>query len=241
MMPLVGDFLTWILDSIQTVDMHTRLLIAMIGAMLEANVVLGLFIPGDTAVVLAAMAIGSPLEGVLLALLVAIGSVVGMASSYALGRWLGPRAASSWVARLVGRDRWARAELFLERRGSLAVFLARFLPIFRTLVPFLVGVGSLPLRKFLISASAASVLWSAGYVVVLSTASEQLRALVGTGYQRDARPLISEEVLGLALVSLVVVSTVIGLVAGWRRTATRVDVPRESVRGDDSGSGDENS
>lgn len=223
----MGEFLTWILDSIQTVDAHTRALIAMIGALLEANVVVGLLIPGDTAVVLAAMAVETPMEGVVLGLLVAVGSSVGMASSYGLGRWFGPRAASSWLARWIGRDRWLRAERFLERRGSVAVFLSRFVPVFRTVVPFLVGVGRLSLRKFLISASSGSLLWAAGYVVVLATASEQLGSLVGAVPHGGPGPLVSEEALGAALVALVVLSVLVGLFVRWRWTSRSTDGPRK--------------
>lgn len=208
---LVGEYLAWILDSLQTVDAHVRVLAAMIGALLETNVITGLFLPGDTAVALAAMAVESPAEGVMLVLAATIGSMAGALSSFGLGRRLGPGAESSLVGSWVGSQRWRRGAGFLERHGALAVFIARFLPIFRTVVPFLVGVSGAPTRKFVIPASMASLVWASGYVVVLATASEQVRGWLGPALQQSTIAPYHEGLFGVALIALIVLPAAVAV------------------------------
>ena len=60
----MNEFLTWLLDAVQSVDPVLRTLLAGLAIMLETSVLVGLFVPGDTVVIIAATAVATPLEGV---------------------------------------------------------------------------------------------------------------------------------------------------------------------------------
>ena len=99
---VVNEFLTWLLDVVQSVDPVVRTLLAGLAIMLETSVLIGLVVPGDTVVIVAATAVASPLEAVLLGVAVVIGALIGESIGFWLGRWLGPKIRDSWVGRRVG-------------------------------------------------------------------------------------------------------------------------------------------
>ena len=49
----MNEFLTWLLDTVQSVDPVLRTLLAGLAIMLETSVLIGLFVPGDTIVIIA--------------------------------------------------------------------------------------------------------------------------------------------------------------------------------------------
>lgn len=164
-----------IIGLVQSLDPLARALIAGLAALLETNILTGLFVPGETIVIVAAAAVANPGEGVLLGACVAAGAFLGELSGYALGRWLGSPIRRSWLGRRIGEPRWTAAERFLDRRGGAAILSARFLPVLRTVMPFLVGVGRFPLRRFVAWSLPACVAWAALYVAVFSIAAAPLR------------------------------------------------------------------
>jgi membrane-associated protein len=52
-----------------------------------------------------------------------------------------------------------RTHLFFEKHGVKAVILARFLPIFRTVAPFVAGMASMDRKKFVLFTAIGSFLW----------------------------------------------------------------------------------
>lgn len=173
----MNEFLTWLLDAVQSVDPVLRTLLAGVAIMLETSVLIGLVVPGDTVVIVAATAVGSPLEGVLLGVVVVVGALVGESIGFALGRWLGPRIRASRLGARIGADNWRRAELYLRRRGGPAIFVSRFLPVLHSLVPLTVGMSGFAYRRFLAWTLPACVLWSAAYVSVAAAAAGTYREL----------------------------------------------------------------
>ena len=80
----MNELLTWILDAVQSVDPALRTLLAGVAILLETSVLIGLFVPGDTIVIIAGTAVASPLEGFVLIVAVVIGALVGES----IGFWL---------------------------------------------------------------------------------------------------------------------------------------------------------
>jgi membrane-associated protein len=173
----VNEFLSWLLDAVQSVDPAVRTLLAGLAMMLETSVLVGLVVPGDTVVIVAATAVASPLEGVLLGLAVVIGALVGESIGFWLGRLLGPRIQHSRLGRRIGEENWVRSERYLRRRGGPAIFLSRFLPVLHSLVPLTVGMSGYPYRRFLAWTVPACVIWSALYISVASIAAGTYREL----------------------------------------------------------------
>ena len=93
----MNEFLSWLLDSVQSVDPVLRTLLAGVAIMLETSILIGLIVPGDTIVIVASTAVSSPLEGVLLGVAVVIGALIGESIGFWIGRWLGPRIRASFV------------------------------------------------------------------------------------------------------------------------------------------------
>ncbi len=173
----MNEFLTSLLDAVQAVDPVVRTLVAGLAIMLETSVLVGLVVPGDTVVIVAGTAVGSPLEGLILVAAVIVGALIGESIGFFLGRWLGPRIRFSWLGRKVGDHNWARAELYLRRRGGPAIFLSRFLPVLHSLVPLTVGMSGFAYRRFLRWTAPACLVWSMAYVGVAMAAAGSYREL----------------------------------------------------------------
>jgi membrane-associated protein len=173
----VNDVLGWILDTVRQVDPGLRLLVAFAGMLFETSILLGLIVPGDTIVLVAATAIGNWVEYVALLLAVIAGALAGESVGFMLGRWFGPRIQGSRLGRRLGEKNWRRAETYLERRGGLAIFISRFLPVLHALIPLTVGMSSMSYRKFIAWTAPACAVWAGAYVSVGWLAAGSYRRL----------------------------------------------------------------
>jgi membrane-associated protein len=173
----VNDVLTGLLDLVQSVDPLLRTLLAGLAMVLETSVLLGLVVPGDTVAIVSATAVASPLEGVLLVAALVVGSLVGESVGFALGRHFGPAIRHSRLGRRLGEANWARAEAYLARRGGIAVFISRFLPVLHSLIPLTVGTSPMRYRTFLTWTTPACLLWATAYVSVGAAAAGSYREL----------------------------------------------------------------
>ncbi|MDY0909635.1 DedA family protein [Microbacterium sp. CFBP9034] len=173
----MNEFLTWLLDAVQSVDPIVRTLLAGLAIMLETSVLIGLVVPGDTIVIVAATAVASPLEGVLLGVAVVIGALIGESIGFWLGRYLGPKIRHSRLGRRIGETNWERSERYLRRRGGPAIFLSRFLPVLHSLVPLTVGMSGYSYKRFLAWTVPACVIWASLYISVAAVAAGTYRQL----------------------------------------------------------------
>ncbi|MDD7943732.1 DedA family protein [Microbacterium sp. NE2HP2] len=171
----MNEILDWILNTVQSIDPVLRTVVAGIAIMLETSVLIGLVVPGDTVVIVAATAVGSVGEGFILGAAVVAGSLAGESIGFALGRWLGPRIRFSRLGRRIGEDNWVRSELYLRRRGGPAIFLSRFLPVLHSLVPLTVGMSGFSYRRFIAWTAPACVIWTSLYVGVVAAAAKTYR------------------------------------------------------------------
>ncbi len=182
----VNGFLIWALDLVQSVDPVTRTALAGIGILLETSLLVGLVIPGDTIVIVASTAVSSPVEYVALLLTVIVGALCGESIGFAIGRWFGPRIRASRLGRRIGVKNWQRAENYVDRRGGIAVFISRFLPVLHSLVPVTVGMSAMSYRRFLSWTAPACAIWAAAYVtfgtLAAGTYRELAQSLHGAGY-----------------------------------------------------------
>lgn len=102
------------------------LLVGLLAAA-ESAALIGLVLPGETAMLLGGfLAFQGHVRLGWMAAAAAAGAIAGDQLGYLLGRLLGPRLRGSRLGRLVGPDRWARAEAFVRARGGRAVFVGRF-------------------------------------------------------------------------------------------------------------------
>jgi len=182
----MNEALDWILGLVEGVDPVLRTVLAGVGILLETSVLIGLIVPGDTVTVVASTAVEGPVEYFALAAAVIVGALCGESIGFALGRFFGPRIRRSRLGARIGEHNWRRAERYLARRGGIAVFVSRFLPVLHSLVPLTVGMSAMRYRVFLAWTAPACVLWAFAYVSVGSLAAGTYRELSddlhGAGY-----------------------------------------------------------
>lgn len=118
----------------------------------ETGLLIGFFLPGDSLLFVAGLFTGgdNPVFPLWQLLLVAtIFAVIGDQTGYQIGRWAGPPILRSRAAQIIGEERINKARTFFETRGPLAVIIARFVPIIRTIVPVLAGISEMERRRFI--------------------------------------------------------------------------------------------
>lgn len=179
MVECVNELLDSILDFIQSVPPVARTIIAGVAIMLETSVLIGLIVPGDTVVLMASTAVSSPLEWLATVIAVIAGALVGESLGFLLGRLFGPRIRASRVGRWIGEKNWERADRYVKRRGGIAVFISRFLPVLHSLVPMTAGMTVMRYRTFIAWTVPACIIWALGYVTVGALAAEGYREASG--------------------------------------------------------------
>ena len=171
----------------------------------ETGLVVTPFLPGDSLLFVAgtiAAAGGMDIVRVMAVLVVA--ALCGDNVNYWIGRWVGPHVFHYRESRWLNPRHLERTHAFYERHGGKTVVIARFVPIVRTYVPFVAGVGTMPYLRFL----AFSVFGALAWVLSLCLA----------GYFFGNLPLVKNN-LGAVIVLIVLVSVSPGLVAWLRHRA----------------------
>lgn len=164
-----------LLDFILHLDTHLDALLSAYGALtyavlfvvifLETGVVVTPFLPGDSLLFAAgALAARGSLDRVMLVSALSAAAVLGDTVNYWIGSLIGPRVfreRSRWFR----RDYLDRTHRFYETYGGITIVLARFVPIFRTFVPFVAGIGRMTYWRFLIYNVAGGVAWVTMFVL----------------------------------------------------------------------------
>lgn len=85
-----------------------------------------------------------------------------------LGYWLGSVTGRGFVKRLpkVKPEHLERAKRFYDTHGLLAVFLARWIPVLRTIVPYFAGVVGMRKRTFRLWSVLGGVAWISSVVLI---------------------------------------------------------------------------
>ena len=162
----------------------------------ETGLVVTPFLPGDTLLFAAGIFAHDDNGGLnlwLLYLVFAGAALCGDNVNYQLGRLLGRKLFNKPNSRFFKRENLDKTHEFLERHGPKAIILARFVPIVRTFMPFVAGMGTMTFARFIGYSVAGALLW----VLVCVTA----------GFLFGNIPVVKENfavaVLGLVAVSLV--------------------------------------
>ena len=147
---------------------------------LEASTLIGVFVPGETAILLGGvLAWYGRVSLPLVVAAASVGAIVGDSMGYWVGSRWGNRIIGGRIGRLIGERRWARARRHLARKGLLTVVVGRFPPVARTLVPLLAGSAHMPYRRFLAGNALGGVVWA--------SASALAGYLAGDAWQRVER------------------------------------------------------
>ena len=93
----------------------------------------------------------------------AIGNTAGSVIAYYVGMWAGRPLLNKYGRYiLVSQHDLDIADRWFYRRGSLAVFIGRLLPVVRTYISLPAGIARMNMFKFLIYTFTGSFIWSTG-------------------------------------------------------------------------------
>ncbi len=171
----------------------------------ECGLLIGFFLPGDSllfplGLYIAKGTVHTPLW--LACLIMSACAVAGNVVGYWIGRAVGPKLFNKPDSRLFKREYVDRTHAFFERYGGRAIFLARFVPIIRTFITAVAGVGRMDPRRYLSISLIGGVIWASGVTVA--------------GYFLGQITFIANN-LDLVLVLIVLIS-VIPMVFEWLRS-----------------------
>jgi membrane-associated protein len=132
----------------------------------ETGLVITPFLPGDSLLFAAgAIAALGGMNPVLLIGLLIIAAILGDATNYAIGKYIGPKVFSREY-RFLKREHLQQTQLFYEKHGGKAIIFARFVPIVRTFAPFVAGIGQMRYSRFFLFNVVGAVVWVASFVVL---------------------------------------------------------------------------
>jgi len=202
------DILLQFWDIIVHLDRHLAVLLQQYGTWVyailflivfcETGLVVTPFLPGDSLLFVAGTLWAvSGMDAHWLALTLIAAALCGDNVNYGIGRSIGPKVFQWEDSRFFNRSALDKTHAFYEKHGGKTIVIARFLPLVRTFVPFVAGVGRMTYSHFIAYSIFGALLW------VLS--------LVYAGYFLGNIPVIRNNltlvifgIIGLSLMPIVV-------------------------------------
>jgi membrane-associated protein len=132
----------------------------------ETGLVVTPFLPGDSLLFAAGAlaAIGS-FDVTLLLIIFSTAAIVGDNVNYWVGHFVGPKIFNKENVPLLNKKYLDQTHEFYERHGGKTVILGRFVPIIRTFMPFVAGLGRMTYPRFLAYDIFSGILWPILFVL----------------------------------------------------------------------------
>jgi membrane-associated protein len=127
----------------------------------ETGFVVTPFLPGDSLLFAAGALIAGGNTGLdiyLLALILIVAAVAGNTVNYTLGKVLGGKVFKP-NNRILKLEYYNQTHAFFEKHGGKAVIFSRFMPIIRTIAPFVAGVGRMPFVRYSLYNIVGGIAW----------------------------------------------------------------------------------
>jgi membrane-associated protein len=176
------------------------------------------FLPGDSLLVTAGFYCAKRPDVVnigLLNLLLIPCAVLGDATSYWIGRRIGPRIFNKPKSRFFKPDHIRAAHAFYEKHGGKAIIIARFMPLVRTFVPVIAGVAGMTYRKF----AAYNVIGGAAWVMSMTF----LGYFLGTRFPWMAKRI------EIVIIVVVLLSISPGIYAWFKSRKTKPETEKQDA------------
>ncbi len=144
-------------------------LVAAAFAFAEAAILVGMVLPGETALLVAGVFCNAKyghLNLGLMMVIAAVAAVAGDSVGYEFGRKFGPSLRRSRLGNWVGAARWEKVDGFIHRHGGKAVLLGRLTAVLRALMPSMAGMSGMRYRTFLLWNAAGGIIWAPGCVLL---------------------------------------------------------------------------
>jgi membrane-associated protein len=208
------DLVKKLIDFILHIDRHLAEIIAQYGTgtyvvlfliiFAETGLVVMPFLPGDSLLFAAGAFCARPeteLNVHLMALLLFIAAVIGDTLNYFVGSKVGPAVFRRDDSVFLRRKHLERAHAFFEKYGGRAIILARFVPIVRTFVPFVAGVGRMNYRHFIAYNVIGGFIW--------------IYFFIYAGYAFGNQPFVQKN-FKLVILAIIILSVLPMVFEAWR-------------------------
>jgi membrane-associated protein len=167
----------------------------------ETGLVVAPFLPGDSLLFAAGAVAAGDTDGslnvnVLCGLLI-VAAILGDTVNYHVGYFLGPRVFKRPKSFWLNPKHLEKTQEFFDRYGGKTIILARFLPIVRTLAPFVAGVGRMHYGRFLLFNVIGGVVWVVTFLFL--------------GYFFGTLPIV-EKNFELVVVAIIAISVLPGVI-----------------------------
>ncbi|HEX8758427.1 MAG TPA: VTT domain-containing protein [Pseudonocardiaceae bacterium] len=183
----------------------------------ECGLLIGFFLPGDSLLFTAGLFVGNGIIGApiwLVCLLLTACAVMGNVVGYFIGFTVGPALFNRPDSRLFKREHVDKTHAFFDKYGPRAIVLGRFVPIVRTFITAIAGVGRMDPRTYFTYSVIGGVAWATGVTLL--------------GFWLGRITFIREnvELILIGIVVLSVLPIVIEVVKARRRNRRTADTGR---------------
>ncbi|MCP2262323.1 membrane-associated protein [Streptoalloteichus tenebrarius] len=182
--------------------------------------ILAFFLPGDSLLFVAGMFVArgwidTPIW--LVCLLLTISAMLGNVTGYGIGWKIGP-ALFKPRSRFLKKEHVDKTHEFFERHGARAIVLARFVPIVRTFITAMAGVGRMDPKRYFTYSFIGGVAWAAGVTLL--------------GYFLGNITFVKEniEAIFIGIVFVSIIPIIIEFVRSRREKKLALDVTQEIPR-----------
>jgi membrane-associated protein len=174
------EILKTLLDFVMHIDEHLMVMISDYGnyvyailfliVFVETGLIVMPFLPGDSLLFAAgAIAAANNNEGlnvmVLMPLLI-LAALCGDNVNYFVGKFFSVQIKKRDRILFLKREHITQTEAFYEKYGRQAIIMARFVPIIRTVAPFVAGAGNMPYRRYITFCILGALLWVIGITML---------------------------------------------------------------------------
>ncbi len=135
----------------------------------ECGLLIGFFLPGDSLLFVAGLLVASGFIDTNIAvacLIFTIAAVTGNIVGYWIGLKAGPTIFSKPDSKLFRQEYVDRTQHFFDHYGARAIILARFIPVVRTFITVMAGVGRMHFRTYIVYSTIGGILWATGVTLL---------------------------------------------------------------------------
>jgi membrane-associated protein len=156
----VNDPLTVIQDLIHQYDYLVYFILFLV-VFVETGFVIMPLLPGDSllfAIGVIAASTGQLSMSIIIPLLI-IAALLGDNLNYFVGNKFGELIKEKKKILFLKKEYITHTENFFEKNGGKAIIMARFVPVLRTIAPFVAGAGSMPYYKYILYCIIGAAVW----------------------------------------------------------------------------------
>lgn len=131
----------------------------------ECGLLIGFFLPGDSLLFLTGLFIASGAISINIWLgvtLLFLAAVVGNLTGYWIGHKAGPALFNKPDSRIFRQEYVDKTNHFFNRYGGRAIIMARFVPIVRTFITAVAGIGRMDFGRYALFSAIGGLLWAVG-------------------------------------------------------------------------------